>query len=267
MQFVFHVFPAVPLHPSTPPSAIASKIIEAMEHNQKNRSFAATAKLARTASSLFLNNTSRSSSDSILEPANREFLERQGVQDKASDRKRLVLGHQTFSFDLESGLMLLTSERNRMRSRWHRAVRRILEKRASAVSGDGDSCQDPRNSASPLGEPLEQSNGGCLLRGNPPHSLVHLAHQEESLEAENLGAASTERHKRPLLYRQSTITEESEGLRPLAEPEPQDGSEESGEHTLTELSDLHQALMEYKAQHLQQGASLVTLAQNTEESM
>lgn len=189
-----------PMHSGTPPSAIASKIMEAMEQNQKSRSFAATAKLARATSSLLLSSASRGSSESILEPANREFLERQGAEDQEPDRKKLVLGRETFSFDLDSGLVLLTSES--MRARWRRAVRRILARGTESAP-------------------------------------------------ESPGADREARR----LCRQSTITEE-------AQPD-----EDSGEHTLTELSNLHRALKEYKARHAQYSGSLAALARGSQEAI
>ncbi|XP_037573344.1 uncharacterized protein LOC119455890 [Dermacentor silvarum] len=275
-----------PAHQSSPPSAISSKIIEAMEQNQKTRSFAATAKLART-SSLLLSSASRGSSDSILEPANREFLERQGVEDKMSGHKRLVLGHQTFSFDLESGLMLLTSERRRMRWRWRRAVRIILDKRQGAhVVELGKMQEDSEHPPASLDGPSGDSglgelisvNGGsvdstsCDLYAANNNGHKNLSEREQvSVAPDDEGdvdVVPTERHKRPLLYRQSTITEEVASPQPgnLLDSSNQDGSEESGEHTLTELSDLHRALREYKAKHLRCGSSLVGLVRKTQET-
>lgn len=274
-----------PAHQSSPPSAISSKIIEAMEQNQKTRSFAATAKLART-SSLLLSSASRGSSDSILEPANREFLERQGVEDKMSGHKRLVLGHQTFSFDLESGLMLLTSERRRMRWRWRRAVRIILDKRQGAhVVELGKMQEDSEHPPASLDGPSGDSglgelisvNGGsvdstsCDLYAANNNGHKNLSEREQvSVAPDDEGDVDvpTERHKRPLLYRQSTITEEVASPQPgnLLDSSNQDGSEESGEHTLTELSDLHRALREYKAKHLRCGSSLVGLVRKTQET-
>lgn len=273
-----------PAHQSSPPSAISSKIIEAMEQNQKTRSFAATAKLART-SSLLLSSASRGSSDSILEPANREFLERQGVEDKMSGHKRLVLGHQTFSFDLESGLMLLTSERRRMRWRWQRAVRIILDKRQDAhvvplakMREDSEhplAILDGPSADSGLGE-LISVNGGSVdsascdpcAANNNGHKNLCEREQVSPDDEGDLDNVPTERHKRPLLYRQSTITEEVASGQPrdLLDSSNQDGSEESGEHTLTELSDLHRALREYKAKHLRCGSSLVGLVRKTKET-
>ncbi|XP_077501732.1 ki-ras-induced actin-interacting protein-IP3R-interacting domain olf186-M isoform X2 [Amblyomma americanum] len=277
-----------PMHQSSPPSAISSKIIEAMEQNQKTRSFAATAKLART-SSLLLSSASRGSSDSILEPANREFLERQG-EDKMSGHKRLVLGHQTFSFDLESGLMLLTSERRRMRWRWRRAVRIILDKRRKAHDVVSDEAlKYPEHAHASLDGPAGDSglgelisvNGGSVDSTSSDYCATSnnghkdLSQKEDLLNAEDddddgdgegdLESIPIERHKRPLLYRQSTITEEvgSEQPADLLDPSNQDGSEESGEHTLTELSDLHRALREYKAKHLRCGSSLADLGRKT----
>ncbi|XP_075532536.1 ki-ras-induced actin-interacting protein-IP3R-interacting domain olf186-M isoform X1 [Dermacentor variabilis] len=275
-----------PVHQSSPPSAISSKIIEAMEQNQKTRSFSATAKLART-SSLLLSSASRGSSDSILEPANREFLERQGAGDKMSGHKRLVLGHQTFSFDLESGLMLLTSERRRMRWRWRRAVRIILDKRQGAhVVELGKMQEDSEHPLASLDGPSGDSglgelisvNGGsvdstsCDLNASNNNGHKNLPEREQvSVAPDDEGdvdVVPTERHKRPLLYRQSTITEEVASPQPgnLLDSSNQDGSEESGEHTLTELSDLHRALREYKAKHLRCGSSLVGLVRKTQET-
>lgn len=274
-----------PLHQSSPPSAISSKIIEAMEHNQKTRSFAATAKLART-SSLLLSSASRGSSDSILEPANREFLERQGAVGKVPGHKRLVLGHQTFSFDLESGLMLLTSESRRMRWRWRRAVRFIIDERRQrhqAVSGEGQHADEhPLTSLDGpagdegLSEPISVNGGSvnssCNLSvvNNNGHKSSSQSEELSSVEDEedegDVATVAVGRHKRPLLYRQSTITEELGSTRPAdaADSGNQDGSEESGEHTLTELSDLHRALREYKAKHLRCGSSLAALVQKAQ---
>ncbi|XP_075738091.1 ki-ras-induced actin-interacting protein-IP3R-interacting domain olf186-M [Rhipicephalus microplus] len=275
-----------PVHQSSPPSAISSKIIEAIEQNQKTRSFAATAKLART-SSLLLSSASRGSSDSILEPANREFLERQGIQDKMPGHKRLVLGHQTFSFDLESGLMLLTSERRRMRWRWRRAVRIILDKRrgshkVSLGKMQGD-CEHPLASLdgpsadSGLGELISVNGGSVDSASCDSYAASNNGHKnlserdQVSLAPDDKGdidSVPTERHKRPLLYRQSTISEEVASSQPgdPLDTSNQDGSEESGEHTLTELSDLHRALREYKAKHLRCGSSLVGLVRKTQET-
>lgn len=273
-----------PLHQSSPPSAISSKIIEAMEHNQKTRSFAATAKLART-SSLLLSSASRGSSDSILEPANREFLERQGAVGKVPGHKRLVLGHQTFSFDLESGLMLLTSESRRMRWRWRRAVRIIIDEsrqRHQAAPGEVQQAGDPSPTSldgpacdQGLGEPISVNGGSvdssCNLSvNNNGHKSSCPSEELSSVEDEedegDVATIAVGRHKRPLLYRQSTITEEVGSTRPAdaADSGNQDGSEESGEHTLTELSDLHRALREYKAKHLRCGSSLAALVQKAQ---
>lgn len=274
-----------PLHQSSPPSAISSKIIEAMEHNQKTRSFAATAKLART-SSLLLSSASRGSSDSILEPANREFLERQGAVGKVPGHKRLVLGHQTFSFDLESGIMLLTSESRRMRWRWRRAVRVIIDERRQrhqAALGEVQLADEHRLTSldGPAGDeglskPVSVNGGSvnssCSLSvfNNNGHKSSCQSEELSSVEDEedegDVATIAVGRHKRPLLYRQSTITEELGSTRPAdaADSGNQDGSEESGEHTLTELSDLHRALREYKAKHLQCGSSLAALVQKAQ---
>ncbi|CAN8024003.1 unnamed protein product [Ixodes persulcatus] len=276
-----------PMHSGTPPSAIASKIMEAMEQNQKSRSFAATAKLARATSSLLLSSASRGSSESILEPANREFLERQGAEDQEPDRKKLVLGRETFSFDLDSGLVLLTSES--MRARWRRAVRRILARGTESAPESPGADREARrlcrqSTITEEAQPDEDSGVGrqhvhhvvqsCLVNMDTPLYGHHFRGQTGKIQAflsryyGQLALWTIFYGNGRVHINEASLYEMSRDLR------PNDGRDWGGrvpgasvEHTLTELSNLHRALKEYKARHAQYSGSLAALARGSQEAI
>ncbi|XP_023229386.1 uncharacterized protein LOC111629708 isoform X3 [Centruroides sculpturatus] len=96
-----------------PSSAIASRILDRLGSNDKKQrksSAGSSTSLqdiisVMKAASAFRSGKMRHSSDSILDPANREFLEKQGKEDPLEKPKRLIIGRHTYSFDQEGGLI------------------------------------------------------------------------------------------------------------------------------------------------------------------
>lgn len=86
--------------------------------------------------------------ESILEPANRAFLQEQGTDDGV--HRKIVLGEQTFNVDLESGMMHLATDQRRIR--WRSAVQRAHD----SMQGDGP--------AEPSADDEEKQHGRPVLR-------------------------------------------------------------------------------------------------------
>ncbi|XP_022253397.1 uncharacterized protein LOC111088227 isoform X2 [Limulus polyphemus] len=150
----------------------------------------------------------RHSSDSILDPANREFLQKQGIDEPLDKPKKVVIGLHTYCFSHEGDLIQGAFGTTDAETPFSTSSMKWKEKQMSALDEvDEENIRSlPEKDKKSLNETLEAST--ATSQESPDDSLVVSGNNDKKLCATKASSFPAPVSRRRLLSRQSNIEED-----------------------------------------------------------